>query len=203
MTDATRAFCDAIAEDYADPFRDVFAAQPLELTLLTGLAGLLGAGGEVAGPGCGPGWVTAHLASCGLNAFGLDLSESVTGLARRENPGLRFAQGSMLEPDLPDGSLAGVVSWCSSIHTPQDDLPALFAGFRRILAPGGHLLLAFQAGEEARRLERPFGHPVVLDFLRRRPDRMVDLLEAAGSTLVLRSERAADEAQGESTPRPS
>ncbi|MBL3665258.1 methyltransferase domain-containing protein [Streptomyces sp. M2CJ-2] len=201
VTDATRAFYDAIAEDYADHFRDVFAAQPLELALLTGFAGLVGVGGEVADLGCGPGWVTAHLASCGLDVFGLDLSESMIGIARREYPGLRFEQGSMLEPDLPDGSLAGVVSWYSSVHTPQDDLPALFAGFRRILAPGGHLLLAFQAGEEARRLERPFGHPVVLDFLRRRPDRMADLLEAAGFTLVLRSERAADEARGESTPQ--
>ncbi|GAB2464325.1 class I SAM-dependent DNA methyltransferase [Streptomyces incanus] len=201
---ATRAFYDAVAEDYADRFRDVFAAQSLELALLAGFAGLVkasGAGGEVADLGCGPGWVTAHLASCGLDAFGLDLSESMLGIARRENPGLRFEQGSMLEPGIPDGTLAGIVSWYSSIHTPQDELPALFAGFRRLLAPGGHLLLAFQAGEEALHLEHPFGHPVALDFQRRRPDRMAEALEAAGFALVLRSERAADDEQGESTPQ--
>ncbi|MFD0210146.1 class I SAM-dependent DNA methyltransferase [Streptomyces hirsutus] len=201
---ATRAFYDAVAEDYADHFRDVFAAQHLELALLAGFAGLVGAGGaggEVADLGCGPGWVTAHLASCGLDVFGLDLSESMLGIARRENPGLRFEQGSMLEPGIPEGTLAGIVSWYSSIHTPQDELPALFAGFRRLLAPGGYLLLAFQAGEGVRHLERPFGHLVALDFQRRRPDRMAELLEAAGFTLVLRSERAADEEQGESTPQ--
>ncbi|MFI8302705.1 class I SAM-dependent DNA methyltransferase [Streptomyces sp. NPDC085927] len=201
---ATRAFYDAIAEDYADRFRDVFAAQPLEPALLAGFAGLVkasGVGGEVADLGCGPGWVTAHLASCGLDVFGLDLSESMLGVARRENPGLRFEQGSMLEPGVPDGTLAGIVSWYSSIHTPQDELPALFTGFRRLLAPGGHLLLAFQVGEEALRLERPFDHPVTLDFQRRRPDRMAEILEAAGFTLVLRAERAADEEQGESTPQ--
>ncbi|WP_406726107.1 methyltransferase domain-containing protein [Streptomyces sp. GD-15H] len=201
MTDTVRAFYDAIAEDYADHFRDTFAARPLDLALLAGFAGLVGAGGEVADLGCGPGWATAHLASCGLNVFGLDLSEQMLGVARRENPGLRFEQGSMREPGLPDGSLAGVVSWYSSVHAPQDELPALFAGFRRILAPGGYLLLAFQAGEEALRVERPFGHPVVLDFQRRRPEQMVNVLEAAGFTLVLRSERAADEAQGESAPQ--
>ncbi|WP_406355660.1 methyltransferase domain-containing protein [Streptomyces sp. NBC_01635] len=201
---ATRTFYDAIAEDYADRFRDVFAAQHLELALLAGFAGLVrasGTGGEVADLGCGPGWVTAHLASCGLDVFGLDLSASMLAIARRENPGLRFEQGSMLEPDIPEGTLAGIVSWYSSIHTPQDGLPALLAGFRRLLAPGGYLLLAFQAGEGVRHLERPFGHPVILDFRRRRPDRMAELLEAAGFTLVLRSERAADEEQGESTPQ--
>ncbi|WAX78608.1 class I SAM-dependent DNA methyltransferase [Streptomyces sp. KMM 9044] len=205
MTDAIRAFYDAVAEDYADRFRDVFAAQPLELALLTGFAGLVrtasGTGGKVADLGCGPGWVTAHLASRGLDVFGLDLSESMLRVARRENPGLRFEQGSMREPGIPDGTLAGVVSWYSSIHTPQEGLPALFAGFRRLLVPGGHLLLAFQAGEKALRLERPFGHPVTLDFQRRRPDRMAEALETAGFTLVLRSERAADEEQGESTPQ--
>ncbi|MFD3821814.1 class I SAM-dependent methyltransferase [Streptomyces sp. NPDC058625] len=212
---ATRAFYDAIAEDYADHFRDVFAAQTLELALLAGFAGLVkaaggtgtgtggssGVSGKVADLGCGPGWVTGHLASCGLDVFGLDLSEPMLRIARRENPGLRFEQGSMLEPGIPDGTLAGVVSWYSSIHLPQDDLPALFAGFRRLLVPGGHLMLAFQAGEKARHLERPFGHPVALDFQRRRPDRMADALETAGFTLVLRSERAADEEQGESTPQ--
>ncbi|MFC5954185.1 class I SAM-dependent DNA methyltransferase [Streptomyces pratens] len=201
---ATRAFYDAVAEDYADRFRDVFTAQPLELALLAGFAGLVkasGTGGEVADLGCGPGWVTAHLASCGLNVFGLDLSDSMLRIARRENPGLRFEQGSMLEPGVPDGTLAGVVSWYSSVHTPQDELPALFARFRRLLAPGGHLLLAFQAGEGTLHLEHPFDHPVALDFRRRRPDRMAEALEAAGFTLVLRSERAADEEQGESTPQ--
>ncbi|SDC78395.1 class I SAM-dependent methyltransferase [Streptomyces prasinopilosus] len=201
---ATRAFYDAVAEDYADRFRDVFAAQPLERALLTGFAGLVeasGTGGEVADLGCGPGWVTAHLASCGLDVFGLDLSEAMLRVARREHPDLRFRQGSMLEPGVPDGTLAGVVSWYSSIHTPQDELPALLARFRRLLAPGGHLLLAFQAGEGALHLERPFGHPVALDFRRRRPDRMAEALEAAGFALVLRSERAADEERGESTPQ--
>ncbi|MGW5973076.1 hypothetical protein [Streptomyces sp. NPDC055186] len=59
MTDAARAFHDAVAEDHADHFRDVFAARPLEPAPLTGFAGLVGAGGEVAGRGYDPGWVTA------------------------------------------------------------------------------------------------------------------------------------------------
>lgn len=121
-------------------------------------------------------------------------------IARRENPGLRFEQGAMQRLDLPDGSLDGVVSYYSTIHTPEDELPALYAEFRRVLAPGGHLLLAFQAGDEPRRYESAFGHRVALDFRRMRPERVAALLEAAGFTVVQHSVRAADTAHGETTP---
>ncbi|MEU4926961.1 class I SAM-dependent methyltransferase [Streptomyces yokosukanensis] len=189
---ATRTFYDSVAEDYAEYFRDPLADRPLERGLLGVYAELVGSAGPVADLGCGPGAVTAHLASLGLDVFGLDLSAAMLEIARRENPRLRFEQGSMLDLALADGSLAGVVSWYSSIHTPVAELPALFAEFHRVLAPGGHLLLAFQVGEEPLRLERPWGRPVTLDFLRRHPERMAELLTAAGFTLGSRTVREHD-----------
>ncbi|WP_155059832.1 class I SAM-dependent methyltransferase [Streptomyces blattellae] len=185
---ATRTFYDAIAEDYADLFRTELA-KPLDRAVFAGFAELVGAGGRVADLGCGPGRVTAHLASLGLSVFGLDLSESMLTIARRENPELRFERGSMLDLDLPDGSLAGAVSWYSSIHTPVDELPSLFTEFRRVLAPGGHLLIAFQIGDRPRRHDRPFGHEVVLDFQRRQPDQISELLQTAGLAPVMRMVR--------------
>ncbi|MET9682025.1 class I SAM-dependent methyltransferase [Streptomyces coeruleorubidus] len=193
----TRVFYDAVAEDYAVRFSDPPVAMPLDLGLLYGFAELVGEGGEVADLGCGPGRVTGYLASRGLSVFGLDLSESMLAIARRENPGLRFEQGSMLELDLPDGSLDGVVSWYSTIHTPLDRLPDVFAEFGRVLRPGGHLLLGFQVGDEPRRHEQPFGHQVALDFRRRQPERIAALLEAAGFVLRSRTVREPDEALGE------
>ncbi|MEV8595008.1 class I SAM-dependent methyltransferase [Streptomyces sp. NPDC052012] len=199
--DTTRAFYDAVAEDYATLFRDWLDAKPLDRALLAGFAELVGDGGEVADVGCGPGRGTAYLASLGLSVFGLDLSESMLGIARREHPGLRFVHGSMLRLDVPDGALAGVVSLYSTIHLPESELPTAFTEFRRVLQPGGHLLLAFQVGDEPRRHERPFGHPVSLDFQRRRPERIAALLEAAGFRIVLHSVRAADEQLGDTTPQ--
>ncbi|MBR8643161.1 methyltransferase domain-containing protein [Streptomyces tuirus] len=206
MTDADflteiRTFYDAVAEDYAAHLGDYLAATPLDRALLNGFAELVGEGGEVADLGCGPGRVTAYLASRGLSVFGLDLSESMLAIARRENPGLRFEQGSMLDLDLPDGSLAGVVSWYSIIHTPQDRLPEVFAEFARVLRPGGHLLIGFQAGDEPRRYEEAFGHQAALDFRRRRPERIAALLEAAGFAVRARTVREPDETLGEPVPQ--
>ncbi|MYU23789.1 class I SAM-dependent methyltransferase [Streptomyces sp. SID8352] len=191
-TAATRAFYDAVAEEYADRFRAALDESPLDRALLGAFAELVGPAGQVADLGCGPGRVTAHLASLGLRVFGLDLSESMLAVARREHPELRFDRGSMLELDLPDGSLAGAVSWYSSVHTPWERLPDLFGEVRRVLAPGGHLLLAFQVGDEPLRLDRPFGHPVALDFERRRPGPMAELLERAGFTVLSRTVRLSE-----------
>jgi SAM-dependent methyltransferase len=206
MTDAdfltdTRVFYDAVAEDYAELFRDTLTVTPVERGLLHAFAELVGKGGAVADLGCGPGRVTGYLASLGLSVFGVDLSESMLAIARRENPGLRFERGSMLDLDLPDDGLAGVVSWYSSIHTPVYRLPALFTELGRVLAPGGHLLVAFQVGDEPRRHDQPFGHPVALDFQRRRPDHIAALLTAAGFDVRSQTVREAEEAFGEPVPQ--
>ncbi|MFF9330185.1 methyltransferase domain-containing protein [Streptomyces sp. NPDC014776] len=193
----TRVFYDAIAEDYAEHFRDAMARRPLERALLSAFAELVQPDGEVADLGCGPGEVTGYLAARGLRVFGLDLSKGMLAVARREHPGLRFVQGTMRELDLPDGGLAGAVSWYSSIHTPVDELPALFAELYRVLAPGAPLLVAFQAGDEPRRLVEPFGHPVTLDFLRRRPGDVAAVLAGVGFDVFSRTEKSADASLGE------
>ncbi|MFF8907235.1 class I SAM-dependent methyltransferase [Streptomyces olivaceoviridis] len=197
MTD-TRAFYDTIAEDYADHFRDPLAERPLERALLSAYAEQVGPHGTVADLGCGPGDVTAYLAGLGLSVFGLDLSDAMIAIARRRYPALRFEQGSMRELSVADGSLAGVVSWYSSIHTPVDELPDLFAEFHRVLTPGGRLLLAFQVGDVPLRLERPFGHDVALDYHRRHPEHMAELLSDAGFALRSTTVRGPEVTRGES-----
>ncbi|MDT7843761.1 class I SAM-dependent methyltransferase [Streptomyces justiciae] len=195
----TRVFYDTIAEDYAERFREPSAGAPVDRAMFAAFAELVGPGGAVADLGCGPGRTTAHLRSLGLDVFGLDLSEGMLAIARRENPDLLFVQGSMLELDVADGSLAGTVSWYSSIHTPVDELPTLFSEFARVLTPGGHLLIGFQVGDEPKRHDKPFGHDVILDFQRRQPEFIGGLLEAAGFELVSRTVRAAQ--GGEFTPQ--
>jgi len=178
----TRAAYDSIAADYAARFQGELAGKPLDRALFAAFAELmLAAGaGPVADIGCGPGHVTAHLHGLGLTALGVDLSPEMLALARRSNPGLRFDEASMTALGLPDDHLGGIVAMYSIIHIPPDQLPVVFAEFHRVLAPGGHVLLAFQAGDERRHVTEAFGRPVCVDAYRFRPDRVAELLTQAG-----------------------
>lgn len=60
----------------------------------------------------------------------------------------------------------------------------------RVLRPGGHVLLAFQVGDDTLHVDEAFGHEVSLDFHRLDPDAVVTTLEAAGFELVARLVRA-------------
>jgi ubiquinone/menaquinone biosynthesis C-methylase UbiE len=192
----TRAAYDIVAADYAELLRDELAEKPHDRAVLAAFAELIG-DGLVADIGCGPGRVTAHLAGLGVEAFGIDLSPEMIAVARRSHPELRFELGTMAELELPDATLSGVVAWYSIIHTPPERLPQVFAEFARVLRPGGLLQLAFQVGDERRRIESAYGHEVSLDAYRLRPERIAELADAAGFALEVQLVRSP--APGEKT----
>jgi SAM-dependent methyltransferase len=146
---ATADAYDAVALRYAELARNELDALPLDRAVLAAFAELARTtdAGPVAELGCGPGRVTAHLRDLGLDVFGVDLSPVMIDLAREAYQDLRFEVGSMDALDLADGKLNGIVSWYSVIHTPPQEMPSYFAEFRRVLAPDGHLLLAFFESE--------------------------------------------------------
>ncbi|GAB3727968.1 class I SAM-dependent methyltransferase [Nocardiopsis nanhaiensis] len=177
--DATAHAYDAVAARYAEFARDELDTLPLDRAVLAAFAEIVRdtGTGPVADLGCGPGRVAAHLRALGLDVFGVDLSPVMIDLARESYPDLRFEVGSMDALDLADGGLDGIVSWYSVIHTPPPDLPAHLAEFRRVLAPGGHLLLAFfeSEGEPA----TAFDHAVATAY-RWPVDELAGLLGEAG-----------------------
>ncbi|MFA1542798.1 class I SAM-dependent methyltransferase [Actinomadura monticuli] len=156
---ATRDAYDAVAALYADTFRHALDDMPLDRALLTAFADLVRGRGPVADLGCGPGRLTAFLHSAGLDASGIDLSPAMIAQARAEHPHLRFAEGTMTALDLPDGGLAGALAYYSIIHMDPADLPRAFAEFHRVLAPGGHLLVAFLASDGPE--PEPYDHKVI------------------------------------------
>ncbi|MET4668398.1 class I SAM-dependent methyltransferase [Streptomyces sp. PvR018] len=187
----TRDSYDAIAPDYAEFSRGELAAKPLERGLLAVFAELAVAGGgglPVADVGCGTGRVTAHLSELGpgIQVFGIDLSPQMLAVARQEHPGLRFEEGSMLALGLPDASLGGLLAWYSTIHVPDEELPRVFAEFHRVLAPGAHVQLGFQVGDEPLRMTEALGREVSLVFHRRQPERIAELLRDAGLEVASR-----------------
>ncbi|PJN28100.1 class I SAM-dependent methyltransferase [Kitasatospora sp. CB02891] len=185
LTDIRDSY-DTVAADYADRMRGVLAGAPYLRAALALFAELVhaGGGGPVADVGCGPGHVTAHLHGLGLDAFGIDLSPAMIDVARRDRPDLRFEVGSMTDLDLADGSVAGLLAFWSLIHLPDDAVPAVFDRFRRVLRPGGPLLVGFHVGTGSRLKTQGYGgHPMRVHVHRRRPDRVAAWLRDAGFTV--------------------
>ena len=93
--------------------------------------------------------------------------------------------GSLLELDIESGSLGGVLAHYSIIHTPPERVPAAFAEFSRVLAPGGYLLVSFQTGDDSLHNWHEFDHKVVAAY--RWPlSRMAQFLAPAGLVEVAR-----------------
>jgi SAM-dependent methyltransferase len=192
---ATRASYDAIADYYHVWIDGELEIRPLERALLAAFVEMVerAGGGVIADVGCGQGRITAHLSGLGATTFGVDLSEHMVANARLSCPQLRFDVGSMLDLDVADATLAGIVAWYSIIHVPDDRLPNVFAEFTRALVPGGRVLIAFQVGDEVVHRDEAGGHAVSLDFHRRSIDQVVEMLGAAGLTTSTRVLRNADD----------
>ena len=189
---ATRAAYDTVAADYATRLADALDTNPFDRAVLALYADLVrsavpGGRTRVVEIGCGPGRITAHLAGLGLDMLGIDLSPAMIEQARRRYPDLEFRVGDMTAPDLLPGGAAGLVAWYSLIHVPPAEHPAVLAGFRRALAPGGHLLLAFHAGDERHHITDAYGHSgLAYDAYRLSPERLEQQAVQAGFRPVAR-----------------
>ncbi|RAO55906.1 Malonyl-[acyl-carrier protein] O-methyltransfera se [Micromonospora saelicesensis] len=195
---ATRISYDTVAVSYAHLVRDLLAEAPYERAALASFAELVqgAGGGPVADVGCGTGRITAHLHTLGVDAFGIDLSPGMIAVARRDHPELRFEVGSMTDLDLVDGSVAGLVAWYSLIHIPDDQIGIVFAHFRRVVRPGGPLLLGFHVGDETTlKTEGYGGHPMNVHVHRRQPAQVAAWLRQSGFTVDSQTTAASAESR--------
>jgi SAM-dependent methyltransferase len=162
--DPTRAGYDAVAVPYATRFRDELRHKPLDRALLDTFAEQVARDRPVADIGCGPGHVTRYLHERGLDVVGIDLSPRMVDVARRDNPGVHFRTGDMLDLGDAPSTYAGIIAFYSLIHVPPASLPTALAEFRRVLTANGLLLLSFHIGTETRHLDEWWEQPVALDF---------------------------------------
>jgi len=184
---ATRDNYDQVAGQYTDYVLEVFPTDAVDRAMI-GLFADLAAGqgdGQVADIGCGPGHISDFLAKPGSSVRGIDLSPAMIELARRARPDLRFDLGSMLDLDIADGALGGVLAHYSIIHMPPARVPAAFAEFARVLAPGGYLLVSFQTGDDSLHGWREHDHKVAPSY-RWSLSAMSEFLAPAGLTEVAR-----------------
>ena len=183
---STRQSYDTDASGYTQKVRGLLDGQPYLRASLALFAELVrdAGGGPVADVGCGPGYVTSYLHAAGVDAFGIDLSPEMIGIARRDYPHLRFEVGTMTDLHLADDSVAGIVAFWSVIHVPDHAVPGVFEQFRRVLRAQGLLLVGFHVGDQTEHTSEGYtGRPINIDSFHRRPSRMTNWLRDAGFTI--------------------
>ena len=146
--------------------------------------------------GSGPGFLACEIAAAVGESgavCGLDPSESMRALAERRERGagsapVEFLEGSATELPFPDHSFHAVVS--TQVYEYVDDMPRALAEARRVLEPGGRLVvldtdwdsIVWRSSDDermARVLRAWDGHLVHRDLPRRLPE----LLRGAGFEL--------------------
>ncbi|MEH0110921.1 class I SAM-dependent methyltransferase [Tersicoccus sp. MR15.9] len=191
--DVVRCAYDTVADAYADAFASTEPELPVDLAMIEHFASLLAEPREVLDAGCGAGRMMPLLAGLGCRVQGIDLSRGMIRRARRDHTQFPSRVGSLSDLPLPDAAVDGVFSWYSTIHTPDAELPAVLTELRRVVKPGGHVLLAFQSGSgvtEVSGAYRQRGLDVALYRHDRTADDAVAALLAAGMEEVARLERA-------------
>lgn len=180
---------DLVAADYADLLERDLDAMPLDRALLTAFTETLPPNRPVVDLGCGPGRISGFVHSLGATVIGFDLSGEMVRQARKRHPQVQFGIGSLLALPIEDSCVGGVIGWYSIIHTPTEMLPVVFEEFRRILVPGGSVILAFQIGDEVRHLQRGYGHDITLHSWRRPLSVVAELLQHSGFEVLTRIEQ--------------
>lgn len=138
---AVRDAYSSASQQYVDLVGDISREHEDDTSLVRRHLG--GLAGAVLDLGCGPGHWTALLHGLGAEVTGVDVVPQFVRHARATYPGVAFRLGSMTELDVPDGSVAGILSWYSTIHLPPSRLDEALTAFRRLLAPAGVLVAGF------------------------------------------------------------
>lgn len=116
--------------------------------------------GRILDVGSGTGRWSGHLAALGYDVVGLEPVERFLAIARDAHPTVEFREGSFADLAASEERWAGILAWYTVIHLGPDELRDALAIFRRVLVPGGTMLVSFFTGP---RLEA-FDHPAATAY---------------------------------------
>lgn len=183
LTDEVRSAYDTVAQEYAACFPGTEPEEQVDLAMITHFVEqLTSSNKEVLDAGCGTGRISRFLSDRGCVVHGVDLSPGMLAMARRDHPDIATQVASITDLPFSDARFDGILYWYSIIHVADSDLAAVFHQARRVLRPGGVVLIAFQAGQGARDVAgayRTLGYNVTLTRFHRTADQVSGLLAAA------------------------
>jgi len=180
----TQTSYDRVAVKYGERFKDEMDDKPFDRDCLNRLVREAGELGPICDLGCGPGQIARYLHRQGVKTLGVDLSANMIVEAQRLNPEIHFHQGDMLSLPDADNSWGGIAAFYCIIHIPREQIVNALQEMKRVLKPGGILLLAFHIGTEIKHLDEWWDKPVNLDFAFYLPTEMASWLKEAGFELL-------------------
>jgi ubiquinone/menaquinone biosynthesis C-methylase UbiE len=141
---------DAVASAYVDAFGDDLDALPLDRAVLDHALLLVaplirGGRGRALDLGCGPGDVGRYLLDRGLRVVGLDLSMAML-VAARSRAGLASVRANMRVLPFGEESFSLAVAFYSLQHVARAQVGIALREVRRVLVPGGVLVVAAHLG---------------------------------------------------------
>jgi SAM-dependent methyltransferase len=184
IVEDTRTSYDRVAAEYAERFKDEMDDKPFDRDCLDRLTREVGDLGPICDLGCGPGQIARYLNRRGVKTLGVDLSPKMVAEAQRLNPEIHFHQGDMLALPDTDNSWGGIAAFYCIIHVAREHVLDALREIKRVLKPGGVLLLTFHIGEEIKHLDEWWEKPVNLDFAFYLPEQMESWLKEAGFQLL-------------------
>ncbi len=179
----TQSGYDAVAHEYAERFKDEMDDKPFDRDCLDRLAREVGELGLICDMGCGPGQIARYLHRNGIKTLGVDLSPNMVAEAQRLNPEIHFHQGNMLSLSDADNSWGGIAAFYCIIHIPREQIVDALRELKRVLKPGGVLLVTFHIGTTIEHRDEFFEKTVNLDFAFYLPAEMQTWLFEAGFDL--------------------
>ena len=162
--------------------------RPKEEEYLTGLLATAARGSTVLDLGCGTGTpIAAWIAARGHQIVGVDGSEAMLAIARKQLPAHRWVH-ALIEQVEFDESFAAVVCWDALFHLPARLFAPVIGKMHRWVVPGGRLLVSSGGSSEEGGggfVDTMFGQEFHYDSLS--TSRMVETIKDAGFE-VLRAE---------------
>jgi 2-polyprenyl-3-methyl-5-hydroxy-6-metoxy-1,4-benzoquinol methylase len=107
-------------------------------------------GAHILDVGCGSGVKSEYLIAHGFKVTGIDISDKLLEIAKREVPEAEFRVLSMMNLNSMPGTFDGVFAQASLLHIPKKDAGDVVKQMSARLVPGGLLYIAVKESREGK-----------------------------------------------------